>query len=47
MMGATLTVWSKESAGTAVDLCIPSRSAYVKPRERRWLSRAFTGSSDS
>jgi signal transduction histidine kinase len=43
LMGGTLTVWSKESAGTAVELCIPSRNAYVKPRERRWLSRAFGG----
>ena len=47
LMGATLTVWSKEGAGTAVELCIPSRNAYVKPRERRWFSRAFTLSSDS
>ena len=43
LMGGTLTVWSKEGAGTAVELCIPSRSAYVKTRERRWLSRAFAG----
>ena len=47
LMGGTLTVWSKEGAGTAVELCIPSRSAYVKTRERSWLSRAFAGSSDS
>jgi signal transduction histidine kinase/streptogramin lyase len=47
LMGGTLTVWSKEGAGTAVELCIPGRSAYVKTRERRWLSRAFSGSSDS
>jgi signal transduction histidine kinase/ligand-binding sensor domain-containing protein len=47
LMGGTLTVWSKEGAGTAVELCIPSRSAYVKTRGRRWLSRAFAGSSDS
>jgi hypothetical protein len=46
-MGGTLTVWSKEGAGTAVELCIPSRGAYVKTRERGWLSRAFAGSSDS
>jgi signal transduction histidine kinase/ligand-binding sensor domain-containing protein len=43
LMGGTLTVWSKVGAGTAVELCIPSRSAYVKTRERGWLSRAFTG----
>ncbi len=43
LMGGTLTVWSKEGAGTAVELCIPARSAYVKTRERRWLSRAFVG----
>ena len=47
LMGGTLTVWSKEGAGTAVELCIPSGSAYVKTRERSWLSRAFAGSSDS
>ena len=47
LLGGTLTVWSKEGAGTAVELCIPGRSAYVKTRERRWLSRAFAGSSDS
>jgi len=23
LMGGTLTVWSKEGAGTAVELCIP------------------------
>jgi signal transduction histidine kinase len=43
LMGGTLTVWSKEGAGTAVELCIPSRCAYVKTRERRWLSRAVAG----
>jgi signal transduction histidine kinase len=43
LMGGTLTVWSKGGAGTAVELCIPSRSAYVKTRERRWLSRAVAG----
>jgi signal transduction histidine kinase len=43
LMGGTLTVWSKEGAGTAVELCIPSRSAYVNTRERRWLLRAFAG----
>jgi hypothetical protein len=43
LMGGTLTVWSKEGAGTAVELFIASRSAYVKTRERRWLSRAFAG----
>jgi signal transduction histidine kinase len=32
LMGGTLTVWSKEGAGTAVELCVPSRSAYVKTR---------------
>jgi signal transduction histidine kinase/ligand-binding sensor domain-containing protein len=37
LMGGTLTVWSKEGAGTAVELCIPSRSAYVKTRSRRSL----------
>jgi len=37
LLGGTLTVWSKEGAGTAVELCIPSRSAYVKTRERKWL----------
>jgi hypothetical protein len=30
-------VWSKEGAGTAVELCIPSRSVYVKTRSRRSL----------
>ena len=30
LMGGRLMVWSKEGAGTAVELCIPSRSAYVK-----------------
>jgi signal transduction histidine kinase/ligand-binding sensor domain-containing protein len=39
LMGGTLTVWSKEGAGTAVELCLPSRSAYVKTRQRTWLSR--------
>ena len=43
LMGGTLTVWSKEGAGTAVELSIPSRSAYGKARERHWLSRAFAG----
>jgi signal transduction histidine kinase len=47
LMGGTVTVWSNEGAGTAVELCIPSRTAYVKPRERRWLARRFAGSSDS
>ena len=47
LMGGTLTVWSKEGAGAAVEFCIPSRSAYVKTRERRWLSRPFAGTSDS
>ena len=47
LMGGTLTVWSKEGTGTAVELCIPSRSAYVTMRKRRWLSRAFAGTSDS
>jgi signal transduction histidine kinase len=47
LMGGTLTVWSKEGAGTAVELCIPSGSAYVKTQERRWLSRAFARSSHS
>ena len=47
LMGGTLTVWSKEGAGAAVELCIPSRSAYVRRRERRWLSRPFAGTSDS
>jgi signal transduction histidine kinase len=32
LMGGTLTVWSKQGAGTGVELCIPSRSAYVKTR---------------
>ena len=41
LMGGTLTEWSKEGAGAAVELCIPSRSASVKTRERRWLSRPF------
>jgi signal transduction histidine kinase len=45
LMGGTLTVWSKVGAGTAVELCIPSRNAYVKTR--RWFSRALAGSSDS
>ena len=43
LLGGTLTVWSKEGAGTAVELCIPSRNAYVRTRERRWLSRAVAG----
>lgn len=30
LMGGTLSVWSKEGEGTAVELCIPSRSAYVR-----------------
>ena len=47
LIGGTLTVWSKEGAGTAVEVCIPSGSAYVKTRERRWLSRAFARSSNS
>ena len=41
LMGGTLAVWSKEAAGTAVELRIPARIAYVKTRERHWLSRAF------
>jgi signal transduction histidine kinase len=41
LMGGTLTVWSSEGAGTAVELSIPSRTAYVKPR--RWLARRFAG----
>jgi signal transduction histidine kinase len=36
LMGGTLRVWSKDGAGTAVELCLPSRSAYVKTRQRRW-----------
>ena len=47
LMGGTLAVWSKEGAGTAVELCIPARSAYVKTRERGWFSQASAGSSDS
>jgi signal transduction histidine kinase/ligand-binding sensor domain-containing protein len=47
LMGGTLTVWSNEGAGTAVELCIPSRTVYVKPRERRWLARGFAGTTDS
>ena len=47
LMGGTVTVWSNEGSGTAVELCIPSRKAYVKPRERRWLTRRFAGGSDS
>jgi signal transduction histidine kinase len=43
LMGGTLTVWSNVGAGTAVELCIPARSAYVKTQRRRWLSRAFAG----
>jgi signal transduction histidine kinase len=35
LMGGTLTLWSKEGEGTAVELCVPSRSAYAKTRERR------------
>jgi signal transduction histidine kinase len=35
LMGGTLTVWSKEGAGTAVELCIPSRGSYVKTRQSR------------
>jgi len=35
LMGGTLTVWSKEGAGTAVELCVPSRSAYVKTPSRQ------------
>jgi signal transduction histidine kinase len=37
LMEGTLTVWSKEGAGTAVELCIPSRGAYVKTPSRRSL----------
>jgi hypothetical protein len=40
-------VWSRQGAGAAVELCVPSGSAYLKRRKRRWLSRAFAGSSDS
>jgi signal transduction histidine kinase len=43
LMGGTLTLWSKEGAGTAVELYIPARGAYVNTRERGWLSRAFVG----
>ena len=43
LMGGTLTVWSKEGAGTAVELSIPARIAYVKTRQRGWLSRALAG----
>ena len=43
LLGGTLTVWSKQGAGTAVELGIPSRNAYVRTRQRRWLSRAVAG----
>jgi signal transduction histidine kinase/ligand-binding sensor domain-containing protein len=46
LMGGTLTVWSRQGAGAAVELCVPSGSAYLKRRKRRWLSRAFAGSAD-
>ena len=36
----TRTVWSQEGAGTAVELCIPSRSAYVKTLEPRCRGRS-------
>jgi signal transduction histidine kinase len=47
LMGGTLTVWSRQGTGVAVELCVPSGSAYPKRRKRRWLSRTFVGSSDS
>jgi signal transduction histidine kinase len=47
LMGGTLTVWSREGAGTAVELCIPAGSVYSRARKRSWFSRAFAASSDS
>jgi signal transduction histidine kinase/ligand-binding sensor domain-containing protein len=34
IMGGTLSVWSREGTGTAVELCIPSGAAYVKAHTR-------------
>jgi signal transduction histidine kinase/ligand-binding sensor domain-containing protein len=34
LMGGTLTLWSKEGEGAAVELYVPSRSAYVKVSSR-------------
>ena len=39
LMGGTLTLWSKEGAGTAVELCIPAGTAYGKARRVVVLAR--------
>jgi signal transduction histidine kinase len=40
-LGGTLTVWSNEGAGTAVELRIPAGTAYLRPRRSSWWSRTF------
>lgn len=39
--GGTLTVWSEDGSGTAVELRIPGGTAYVRPRTGSWWSRGF------
>jgi signal transduction histidine kinase/ligand-binding sensor domain-containing protein len=39
--GGTLTVWSREGTGTAIELCVPARTAYVHARKGSWFSRTF------
>jgi signal transduction histidine kinase len=37
ILGGNVTVWSKEGAGTAVELRIPGGTAYVRPRHGPWF----------
>ena len=41
VIGGKLAVWSEVGAGTEVELRIPARTAYAKPRRRSWLSRTL------
>ena len=41
IMGAKLTVWSEDDAGTEVEVRIPASTAYAATRRRSWLVRKF------
>jgi signal transduction histidine kinase/ligand-binding sensor domain-containing protein len=43
-LGAQLAIWSHTGAGTEIDLTIPTRIAFARPRrQRRWLRNARSG----